>query len=649
MQQLNTILLAPTSTAQSAKLGQVGIAHSHLEDAETQDFALHLGQLIEQLEERRPGDSKPAQHSLHGITKAAGKEKSEEAAVSDLVRTIELKVDNEGTPVEDTWLAMVEELNAVAEGKVNLAQVSARRGLDTQTLKAQLEQALAEFEGDAQALLVELQRFSSGKALPAAESEEQNKITIAEPPPLQEAFEKFVMEKDIEALLAHVATLQTSEQVDFAVEVNALLSKLKQLEIEGDGTQPEGFISSTMVTTMASDTEFAIELQALSDSLAKQLNEVLNHDAELTEQERAHLQQLGLVDEEKEWLPQVDNRALEKELRRLLSELESEFEGANPSELIATLETQLQELAAHQLTASNSENEPSDKLVRLNQLLTEFNVKLENIQAETRVIDGGRALESGSKLPLVAQALSMASNELKTQLQQALQAQQSGGDSNDSHPGEFDNLRRLLSEGVMSGSEQRSHSSQSQLSHLSQQSLQTTSTQGNPISREPAASRAAETAQSGFEVARQAQQAIDILGTGGTDRLRERVSLMFNSRTQAAEMRLDPPDLGRLNIRLNMSQEQATLSFQVTTPQAREALEQSLPRLREMLAEQGIALADANVSEQQQNNSEQASSNDRQQAEVAQNGLSESDFESEAEIEVESTNAVVNGRVDYFV
>jgi flagellar hook-length control protein FliK len=42
------------------------------------------------------------------------------------------------------------------------------------------------------------------------------------------------------------------------------------------------------------------------------------------------------------------------------------------------------------------------------------------------------------------------------------------------------------------------------------------------------------------------------------------------------------------------------VQFQVQSAQARDAVEQALPRLREMLEQQGVALADTDVQEQQQ-------------------------------------------------
>jgi flagellar hook-length control protein FliK len=78
----------------------------------------------------------------------------------------------------------------------------------------------------------------------------------------------------------------------------------------------------------------------------------------------------------------------------------------------------------------------------------------------------------------------------------------------------------------------------------------------------------------------------------------ERVTWMVNQQVQQAELRLNPPDLGMLEVRVAMQDDKATLNFHSPLPHVREALEAALPRLREALAEQGIALGDAQVSHQ---------------------------------------------------
>ncbi|MBY5921297.1 flagellar hook-length control protein FliK [Ferrimonas balearica] len=81
--------------------------------------------------------------------------------------------------------------------------------------------------------------------------------------------------------------------------------------------------------------------------------------------------------------------------------------------------------------------------------------------------------------------------------------------------------------------------------------------------------------------------------------LRERLAVMINSERLTAELRLDPPELGALQVRIQMNGDQAQVQIQTQNAQARDLLEQALPRLREMLQGQGIQLADANVSQQQ--------------------------------------------------
>lgn len=62
-----------------------------------------------------------------------------------------------------------------------------------------------------------------------------------------------------------------------------------------------------------------------------------------------------------------------------------------------------------------------------------------------------------------------------------------------------------------------------------------------------------------------------------------------------AEITLTPAHLGRIEVSLSMQGDQATASFVAASPAAREALEQSLPRLREMFAEAGISLGQTQV------------------------------------------------------
>jgi flagellar hook-length control protein FliK len=83
-----------------------------------------------------------------------------------------------------------------------------------------------------------------------------------------------------------------------------------------------------------------------------------------------------------------------------------------------------------------------------------------------------------------------------------------------------------------------------------------------------------------------------------TDDFNQSITWLASQQGQSAQLHLNPPNLGPLDVVLNVSDGQATALF--TSPHAavREAVEQALPRLREMLADSGITLGNAMVSDQ---------------------------------------------------
>ncbi|MCF8779567.1 flagellar hook-length control protein FliK [Vibrio sp. IRLE0018] len=82
------------------------------------------------------------------------------------------------------------------------------------------------------------------------------------------------------------------------------------------------------------------------------------------------------------------------------------------------------------------------------------------------------------------------------------------------------------------------------------------------------------------------------------EQVAEKVQMMMSKNLKQLDIRLDPPELGRMQIRMAMNNDIANVHFTVTNPQAREIIEQTLPRLREMLAQQGMQLADSSVQQQ---------------------------------------------------
>ena len=75
----------------------------------------------------------------------------------------------------------------------------------------------------------------------------------------------------------------------------------------------------------------------------------------------------------------------------------------------------------------------------------------------------------------------------------------------------------------------------------------------------------------------------------------EKIVWMANNVIQSAQININPPQLGPLQITLNLSGDQATAIFASPHPEVRQAIESSMPQLKEMLASAGISLGDTNV------------------------------------------------------
>ncbi|QSX31892.1 flagellar hook-length control protein FliK [Shewanella cyperi] len=79
--------------------------------------------------------------------------------------------------------------------------------------------------------------------------------------------------------------------------------------------------------------------------------------------------------------------------------------------------------------------------------------------------------------------------------------------------------------------------------------------------------------------------------------MKQQLVTMVSQGIQQAEIRLDPPELGQMMVRIQVQGQETQVQFHVTQSQTRDVMEQALPRLREMLAEQGMQLTDGQVSQ----------------------------------------------------
>jgi flagellar hook-length control protein FliK len=71
---------------------------------------------------------------------------------------------------------------------------------------------------------------------------------------------------------------------------------------------------------------------------------------------------------------------------------------------------------------------------------------------------------------------------------------------------------------------------------------------------------------------------------------------MADKDAQVAELHINPPDLGPVEVRLHLSGDEASVQFTSAHAEVRSAIESSIARLREAMAQAGIQLGDASVS-----------------------------------------------------
>lgn len=79
------------------------------------------------------------------------------------------------------------------------------------------------------------------------------------------------------------------------------------------------------------------------------------------------------------------------------------------------------------------------------------------------------------------------------------------------------------------------------------------------------------------------------------DEASEKIHLLVKENHQHAEIRVNPAELGPIEIQIAMVQGEASISFSADHADTRNALETALPRLKELLADSGISLSGAFV------------------------------------------------------
>jgi flagellar hook-length control protein FliK len=97
---------------------------------------------------------------------------------------------------------------------------------------------------------------------------------------------------------------------------------------------------------------------------------------------------------------------------------------------------------------------------------------------------------------------------------------------------------------------------------------------------------------------------------GWSEDLGEQIVWMNNKAIPAAEIRLNPAHLGPISVRIDVNQDQTTIMFTALHVEVKEAIEASLPKLREMLATQQLNLVNVNISQNSTSNQSRSQSQD---------------------------------------
>lgn len=123
----------------------------------------------------------------------------------------------------------------------------------------------------------------------------------------------------------------------------------------------------------------------------------------------------------------------------------------------------------------------------------------------------------------------------------------------------------------------------------------------------------------------------------------EKTQLFINQKVGAARLNLVPHHLGPIDVKIDFHENKVSVEFVATHTTTKEALESTLPRLREIFESGGLNLGNVNVKDQ-------SSKEQKEQASLAETVIA-TELEEEGFVEEEKPvliPSLLNGRVDFF-
>lgn len=138
---------------------------------------------------------------------------------------------------------------------------------------------------------------------------------------------------------------------------------------------------------------------------------------------------------------------------------------------------------------------------------------------------------------------------------------------------------------------------------------------------------------------------------GWSEAVVDRVMVMSSQNLKSAEIQLDPAELGRLEVRISVNQEQSQVTFASPHAGVREALDSQMHRLRELFAQQGMNQLDVNVSDQSLSRGWQGHEGDGGKGRGGSSGEllgADEELHSSAVESARATSVSARGLVDYY-
>jgi flagellar hook-length control protein FliK len=129
------------------------------------------------------------------------------------------------------------------------------------------------------------------------------------------------------------------------------------------------------------------------------------------------------------------------------------------------------------------------------------------------------------------------------------------------------------------------------------------------------------------------------------DKVAGKLTWLTARNMSVAEIHLTPPDMGPMEVKVQVQQEQANITVHSANPVVREQLELHSQRLRDMLSEQGISLENFDVSD---SGSNQARDSDTESDERPVQGLMVDAGQEDIGVESRSLDLTWKGEVDIF-